>query len=45
MEKKTRQQYSAEFKAKVVKELLKEEKTVGQLAAEYGWSAYQYALP
>lgn len=36
MEKKTRKQYSAEFKAKVVKEMLKEEKTVGQLAAEYG---------
>lgn len=36
MEKKTRKQYSAEFKAKVVKEMLKEEKTVGQIAAEYG---------
>ena len=36
MQKKTRKQYSAEFKAKVVKEMLKEEKTVGQLAAEYG---------
>jgi transposase-like protein len=36
MEKKTRKQYSAEFKAKVVKEMLREEKTVGQLAAEYG---------
>lgn len=36
MEKKTRKQYSGEFKAKVVKEILKEEKTVGQLAAEYG---------
>jgi transposase-like protein len=36
MEKKTRKQYSAEFKAKVVKEMLKEEKTVGQLAAKYG---------
>jgi transposase-like protein len=34
MEKKTRKQYSAEFKAKVVKEMRKEEKTVGQLAAE-----------
>ena len=36
MEKKTRKQYSAEFKAKVVKEMPREEKTVGQLAAEYG---------
>lgn len=36
MEKKPRKQYSAEFKAKVVKEMLREEKTVGQLAAEYG---------
>ncbi len=36
MQKKTRKQYSAEFKAKVVKEMLREEKTVGQLASEYG---------
>ncbi len=36
MQKKTRKQYSAEFKAKVVKEMLREEKMVGQLAAEYG---------
>ncbi len=36
MEKKTRKQYSAQFKANVVKEMLKEEKTVGQLAGEYG---------
>ncbi len=36
MQKKTRKQYSAEFKAKVVKEMLREDKTVGQLAAEYG---------
>jgi transposase-like protein len=36
MEKKTRKQYSAQFKAKVVKEMLREEKAVGQLAAEYG---------
>lgn len=35
MKKKTRKQYTADFKAKVVKEMLKEEKTVGQLAAEY----------
>ena len=44
MEKKTRKQYSAEFKAKVVKEMLKEEKTVGQLATEYGVHT-KYALP
>jgi putative transposase len=36
MQKKTRKQYSADFKAKVVKEMLREEKTIGQLAAEYG---------
>jgi transposase-like protein len=36
MQKKTRKQYSAEFTAKVVKEMLKEEKTVGQLVSEYG---------
>ena len=35
MQKKIRKQYIADFKAKVVKEMLKEEKTVGQLAAEY----------
>lgn len=35
MLKKKRKQYTTEFKAKVVKEMLKEEKTVGQLAAEY----------
>src|SRR5260370_18381322 len=36
MQKKSRKQYTAEFKAKVVKEMLREEKTIGQLAAEYG---------
>ena len=36
MQKKTRKQYSADFKAKVGREMLREEKTVGQLAAEYG---------
>jgi transposase-like protein len=36
MQKKTQKQYSARFKAEVVKETLKEEKTFGQLAAEYG---------
>jgi transposase-like protein len=35
MQKKKRTHYTAEFKAKVVKEMLKEEKTVGQLAADY----------
>jgi transposase len=35
MQKKKRKQYTVEFKAKVVKEMLKEEKTVVQLAAEY----------
>ena len=30
MQKKTRKQYSADFKAKVVKEMLREEKTIGQ---------------
>src|SRR5215469_5737609 len=36
MQKKTRKHYTAEFKATVVKEMLREEKTVGQLAGEYG---------
>jgi hypothetical protein len=35
MQKKKRKQYTADFEAKVVKEMLREEKTVGQLAAEY----------
>lgn len=35
MKKQTRKHYTADFKAKVVKEMLKEEKTIGQLAAEY----------
>lgn len=33
--------YSAAFKAKVVQEMLKEEKTIGQLATEYGVSTKQ----
>lgn len=33
--------FSAAFKAKVVQEMLKEEKTLGQLAAEYGVSTKQ----
>lgn len=36
MQKKTRKQYSAQFKTKAVKEILREEKSVGQLTAEYG---------
>jgi transposase len=32
----TRKQYSSEFKARVVLELLKEEKTVAQLSSEHG---------
>lgn len=36
-----RKQYSAAFKAKVVQELLKEEKGLGQLAAEYQVSSKQ----
>lgn len=36
-----RKHYSAAFKAKVVQEMLKEEKTVAQLAAEYGVSTKQ----
>ena len=31
-----RKQYTAAFKARVVQEVLKEEKTVAQIAAEYG---------
>jgi putative transposase len=31
-----RKQYSAEFKAQVVREVLREEKTIGQIASEYG---------
>jgi putative transposase len=36
MEKQKRKQHTAEFKAKVVKEILKGEKTISQLASEYG---------
>jgi len=35
MQNQKRKQYTAEFKAKVVKEILREEKTVSQLSAEY----------
>lgn len=35
MQKKTQKHYTADFKAQVVKEMLQEEKAVGQLAAEY----------
>lgn len=36
-----RKRYSAEFKAKAVTELLKEEKSLGQLASETGVSSKQ----
>ena len=39
-----RKHYSAPFKAKVVQELLREEKSLAQLAAEYGVSAKQQTL-
>jgi transposase len=35
MQKQQRKQYTATFKAQVVKEILKEEKTVSQLSSEY----------
>jgi transposase-like protein len=35
MQKQTRKQHTAEFKAKVVKEILREEKTISQLSSEY----------
>lgn len=31
-----KKQYTAEFKAQIVKEILKEEKTMMQIASEYG---------
>jgi len=31
-----RKRYTAEFKAEIVKEILKEEKTIGQIASEQG---------
>lgn len=31
-----RKHYTAEFKAQVVREVLREEKTIGQVASEYG---------
>jgi len=36
MQKQKRKQYTAEFKAEVVKEILREEKTVSQTSAEHG---------
>ena len=38
-----RKQYSAEYKAQVVREVLKEEKTLGQIASEYGVHSNQIA--
>ena len=36
MQKQKKKQYTAAFKSKIVKEILREEKTVSQLSAEYG---------
>jgi len=36
-----RKQYTAEFKAKVVREILREEKSISQLSSEYGVHATQ----
>lgn len=36
-----KKQYSAQLKAQIVQEMLKEEKSLGQLAAEYGVSTKQ----
>ncbi|MFB5192894.1 transposase [Alicyclobacillus fastidiosus] len=36
-----KKQYTPEFKAQVVKEILKEKKTMTQIAAEYGVSPVQ----
>jgi transposase-like protein len=36
MPNQKKKHYSADFKAQVVKEILKEEKTISQLSAEYG---------
>ena len=38
-----RKQCSAEYKAQVVREVLKEEKTLGQIASEYGVHSTQIA--
>ena len=35
MQNQKRKQYTAEFKAQVVREILREEKTISQLSAEY----------
>jgi len=37
MQKKKRKQYTADFKAKIVKEMLREEKTVGQFEIPPVW--------
>ncbi|MBS3983887.1 MAG: transposase, partial [Dethiobacter sp.] len=36
-----RRQFTAEFKSKIVLEILKEEKPIGELAAEHGLSPNQ----
>lgn len=38
-----RKHYTAEFKAQVVREVLREEKTLGQVASEYGVHPHQVA--
>lgn len=38
-----RKQYSADYKAQVVREVLREEKTLGQIASEYGVHSNQIA--
>jgi len=38
-----RKQYTAELKAQVVREVLREEKTLGQVASEYGVHPHQVA--
>jgi len=38
-----RKQYSADYKAQVVREVLREEKTLGQIASEYGVHTNQIA--
>jgi transposase-like protein len=36
MQNQKKKQYTAEFKAKIVKEILREKKTISQLSSEYG---------
>lgn len=41
MQNQKKKQYTAEFKAQVVKEILKEKKTISQLSSEYGMHSSQ----